>query len=108
MMFRRLRALLRARPQGHVCPSAHLRLILRALCEYVDSPMPRGASDSACQVAVMEAHDRLRARAEAAESALRTLLGVHLGVEVPTEAEIEPDVVLIQLLRLRGAGSVQG
>lgn len=107
-MWRRFRDLFATRPQGHTCPTAHLRVLLRALCEYMDSPMPAGASDSACQVAIMEAHDRMRARAEAAEDALRTLLGAHMGVELPADMEIEPDAVMLKLLSWRGQGSVQG
>jgi hypothetical protein len=70
--------------------------------------MPAHASDTACQVAIMEAHDELRARAEAAEDALRTLLGAHMGVELPADFPIEADIVMLKLLSWRGQGGVQG
>lgn len=107
--WRRFQNLICGRPQGHVCPTgkAH-NVLLRALCEYVDSPVPAGSSDTECQRVIMEAHDAMRGRAEAAEDALRTLLGAHMGVELPDDMAIEPDAVMLQILRLRGQGSVQG
>jgi hypothetical protein len=96
-------------PQGHVCPTAKAHnVLLRALCEYVDRRMLAHASDTACQVAIMEAHDELCTRAESAEAALRTLLGAHMNVELPADFPIEADIVMLKLLSWRGAGSVQG
>jgi hypothetical protein len=101
--MRWLRDLFRARVHGHVCEVRSMMVTLRALCEYVGNDVPRHASVSQCQVAIMEAHDEMRARAEAAEAELRHLLAVELGAEPPEAMRVTAEVIMRQRLKTKAA-----
>jgi hypothetical protein len=109
MMFRRmLRALRGEHAHGHVCPTASLRLLLRALAEHVGRQQAQGARDSECAIAIMEAHDELRAKVEAYEAIIRRRLSERLGTQLPADAEITPEVAEAALCAWRDPGRVLG
>jgi hypothetical protein len=106
--MRWLRDLFRSRVNGHVCEVRSMMVTLRALCEYVGNEVPHRASVSQCQVAIMEAHDEQRAKIEAYEGLVRRALSRRLGVDLPADAEITPEVAEAALCQWRDPGRVLG
>jgi hypothetical protein len=98
-----LRDLFRTRVHGHVCEVRGMMVTLRALCEYVGNEVPRHASVSQCQVAIMEAHDEMRSRAEEAAADLRALMAVELGAEPPATMRVTAEMIMRQRLRTKAA-----